>query len=173
MMPLSPDKSTRPPSLATPRPGFVRDVVRPGPTGIADYWTPERSGQPDTDRRRGADYFREAVEFSLASGDELFLPRVLLAMPANIGWVEGGFIDALLSSARHAHLADELELDHPDEDLRMGERLMRETIETSKSWGGPELLYLHAVSCLTGREGPTLAGSVSFLARTALNGAGH
>lgn len=58
--------------------------------------------------------------------------------------------------------------DEPE--FRKLESEARSVIEFSKGWGGPEALYLFTMACLAGREGPHIAGAMTMIARTALNG---
>jgi hypothetical protein len=156
-------------------PSFVKDM-RATDAGLL-YWAPDRSDHSDTDYQRGQYHFHEAVHFCFRAGQSNFLSCVMIAMAGHIGRVESGFIDALLGRVEHGAIPQPLSEDElrettgsaHDPEFRKLESEARSTIEFSKGWG-PDALYLLIMSCLTGREGPNIAGAMTMIARTALNG---
>jgi hypothetical protein len=91
--------------------------------------------------------------------------------------MEAGFIDALLDRTERGAMPpplSEYELLEVtgftrELEFRKQEAEARSIIEFSKVWG-PDALYIFIMSCLTGREGPNIAGAMTMIARTALNG---
>jgi hypothetical protein len=147
------------------------------PLRVINYWDPDKTGVAEVDYEWGSRYLREAISFSLRHESSLFLACVLIEMFGRVGSMEAGFIDALLDRVEHGAIPEPLSEDElrettgsaHDLEFRKLESEARSTIEFSKGWG-PDALYIFTMSCLTGREGPNIAGAMTMIVRTALNG---
>jgi hypothetical protein len=177
-------RSTQDAEMASVWPSFVRVLPLSGEGFALDfsYWAPERTGVSDRDYQLGVRYFAEAIAFSHRHNCRMLLAHAVMGMFGHIGHVEAGFIDGMLKSALHGAVpppvaGDEIAPMSPGyEDngkFRESENAMITSIKLTRTWGGPELVYLHLISCLTGKEGPFIGGAVSVVARTALNGSRH
>jgi hypothetical protein len=177
-----PDKSTQSPENATGWPSFVQVVPGIGEATFPQlrFWVPDRTGVPEVDRERGAEYFAQALKFSAQPGRALFIADVLRGMFGSVGYTENGFIEALLQRADRGimppRLTDEeaaaMEAEPAAVDkLREIETAVAGAIEIRR-WV-PQVLYINTVSILSGRDGPHIGGAVTMLARMALNGSRH
>jgi hypothetical protein len=159
-------------------PSFVKDVRAAGsPFPAVHYWVPERTGDAATDYERGRLHFGDAVAFSLRPNAPLFLAYVVVAMFANIGPMERGFLEAMIQAAQVGRAAPRLtdeevaviEVEPSDQArLREIEAEMAEAL-AARCWL-PDLLFFTVFNHLGGAEGEFVGGSMTMFARTALNG---